>query len=60
MDQVPQLSALKVSKPKPRFEPMSFADNRLADKAGWDKSVLAIELQHLMTIDKLRRGRYRF
>lgn len=27
------------------------ADNRLAEKAGWDKSVLAIELQHLMSID---------
>src|ERR1039457_79685 len=27
------------------------ADNRLAEKAGWDKSILAIELQHLLTID---------
>jgi len=27
------------------------ADNELAAKAGWDKSILAIELQHLMTID---------
>ena len=27
------------------------ADNRLAEKAGWDRSILAIELQHLMTID---------
>lgn len=27
------------------------ADNRLAEKAGWDKSTLAIELQHLLTID---------
>jgi DNA modification methylase len=27
------------------------ADNRLAEKAGWDKSILAIELQHLITID---------
>lgn len=27
------------------------ADNRLAEKAGWDKSILAIELQHLMTLD---------
>jgi DNA modification methylase len=27
------------------------ADNRLAEKAGWDKSILAIELQHLVTID---------
>jgi hypothetical protein len=27
------------------------ADNRLAEKAGWDHSILAIELQHLLTID---------
>jgi len=27
------------------------ADNRIAEKAGWDKSILAIELQHLMTAD---------
>ena len=27
------------------------ADNRLAEKAGWDNSILAIELQHLLNID---------
>jgi DNA modification methylase len=27
------------------------ADNRLAEKAGWNKSILAIELQHLIMID---------
>jgi DNA modification methylase len=27
------------------------ADNRLAEKAGWDKSILAIELQHLLEIE---------
>jgi len=27
------------------------ADNRLAEKAGWDKTILAIELQHLKTLD---------
>ena len=27
------------------------ADNRLAEKAGWDKSILAIELQTLMALD---------
>ena len=27
------------------------ADNRLAEKAGWDRSILAIELQHLLTLD---------
>lgn len=28
------------------------ADNKLAANAGWDKSILAIELQHLLTIDE--------
>lgn len=27
------------------------ADNRLAEKAGWDTAILGIELQHLLTID---------
>lgn len=27
------------------------ADNRLAEKAGWDREILAIELQHLTTAD---------
>jgi DNA modification methylase len=27
------------------------ADNKLAENAGWDKSILAIELQHLLTLD---------
>lgn len=27
------------------------ADNRLAEKAGWDKSILSIELQHLLSLD---------
>lgn len=27
------------------------ADNKLAENAGWDKEILAIELQHLLTLD---------
>ena len=27
------------------------ADNRLAEKAGWDQSILAIELQHLINVE---------
>ena len=27
------------------------ADNKLAEKAGWDREILAIELQHLMELD---------
>ncbi len=27
------------------------ADNKLAENAGWDRSILAIELQHLITVD---------
>jgi DNA modification methylase len=29
------------------------ADNRLAEKAGWDQAILAVELQHLLTIDDI-------
>jgi DNA modification methylase len=29
------------------------ADNRLAEMAGWDKSILAIELQYLISIDEI-------
>jgi hypothetical protein len=29
----------------------SEADNKLAEKAGWDNAILAIELQHLTSID---------
>lgn len=29
------------------------ADNKLAENAGWDKSILAIELQHLLTLADL-------
>jgi DNA modification methylase len=29
----------------------ALADNRLGEKAGWDRSILAIELQHLLTLD---------
>jgi DNA modification methylase len=29
----------------------ALADNKLAEKAGWDKSILAIELQHLLNIE---------
>jgi ParB-like chromosome segregation protein Spo0J len=28
------------------------ADNKLTENAGWDKSILAIELEHLLTIDE--------
>jgi hypothetical protein len=27
------------------------ADNKLAENAGWDRSILAVELQHLLTLD---------
>jgi ParB-like chromosome segregation protein Spo0J len=29
------------------------ADNRLAERAGWDESILAIEFQHLLTISDI-------
>jgi hypothetical protein len=50
MDQVPTIRLEGLSPDQIRAYVL--ADNRLAEKAGWDKSILAIELQHLMTIDK--------
>jgi DNA modification methylase len=49
MDQVPtiRLNGLTVD----QVRAYVIADNRIAEKAGWDKSILAIELQHLLTID---------
>jgi hypothetical protein len=29
------------------------ADNKLAENAGWDRSILAIELQHLLSLDSI-------
>jgi hypothetical protein len=49
MDRVPTICVEGLTKAQVRA--YIIADNRLAEKAGWDKSVLAIELQHLMTID---------
>jgi hypothetical protein len=34
-----------------QFRAYALADNRLAEKAEWDKEILAIELQHLVHID---------
>ena len=31
--------------------PYILADNKLAEKAGWDREILAIELQHLSSLD---------
>ena len=49
MDQVPtiRLNGLTVD----QVRAYVIADNRIAEKAGWDNSILAIELQHLLTID---------
>jgi ParB-like chromosome segregation protein Spo0J len=33
------------------------ADNRLAEKAGWDRDIVAIELQALIDLGWLSRGR---
>jgi len=34
-----------------QFRAYILADNRLAEKAGWDPAILSIELQHLLTLD---------
>src|ERR1700733_16055466 len=49
MDQVPTIRLEGLSEDQVRA--YVIADNRLAEKAGWDKSILAIELQHLLTIE---------
>jgi DNA modification methylase len=49
MDQVPTIRLDSLNEDQVRA--YVIADNRLAEKAGRDKSILAIELQHLLTID---------
>ncbi len=49
MDRVPTIRIEGLSEDDVRA--YIIADNRLAEKAGWDHSILAIELQHLLTID---------
>jgi ParB-like nuclease domain len=50
MDQVPTVRLEGLTETQRRA--YVILDNRLAEKAGWDKSILAIELQHLITIDE--------
>jgi len=49
MDRVPTIQIEGLSEEQIRA--YVIADNRLAEKAGWDKTILSIELQHLLTID---------
>ena len=49
MDRIPTIRLEGLSEDEIRS--YVIADNRLAEKAGWDHSILAIELQHLLTID---------
>lgn len=51
MDHVPAISLEGLSTDQIRA--YALADNRLAEKAGWDKAILEIELQHLVTIENL-------
>lgn len=49
MEQVPTIRIEGLSEEQIRA--YIIADNKLAENAGWDRSILAIELQHLMTLD---------
>jgi DNA modification methylase len=49
MDQVPTIRLEGLSEDQIRA--YIIADNKLAENAGWDKEILAIELQYLMTLD---------
>lgn len=49
MSEVPTIELSSLSEDEVRA--YILADNRLAEKAGWDASILAIELQHLLTVN---------
>jgi DNA modification methylase len=49
LDRVPTIRLESLSQAQIRA--YVIADNKLAEHAGWDKSTLAIELQHLLTLD---------
>ena len=46
---VPTIRLEQLTEPQKRA--YILADNKLAEKAGWDREILAIELQHLMAIE---------
>jgi hypothetical protein len=49
---IPEVPTIRLENLSPdEIRAYILADNRLAEKAGWDKSILAIELQHLLTIE---------
>jgi ParB-like chromosome segregation protein Spo0J len=50
MDRVPTIRLENLSENEIRA--YILADNKLAEQAGWDKEILAIELQHLITLDE--------
>ena len=49
IDRVPTIRLESLSDDQIRA--FMIADNRLAEKAGWDEAILAIEFQHLLTVD---------
>jgi ParB-like chromosome segregation protein Spo0J len=50
MEQVPTIRLETLTEAQIRAYVL--ADNKLARNAGWDKSILAIELEHLLTINE--------
>ena len=49
MDEVPTIRLEDLS--EEQIQAYVIADNRLGELAGWDREILAIELQHLLTLD---------
>jgi DNA modification methylase len=49
MSEIPTIELSELSENEIRA--YILADNKLAEKAGWDESILKIELQHLLTLD---------
>jgi ParB-like chromosome segregation protein Spo0J len=49
---MPKVPAIRLENLSPeQIRAYILADNKLAEKAGWDGSILAIEQQHLLTVD---------
>jgi len=49
IEKVPTIAVEELT--EDQFRAYALADNRLAEKAGWDKEILAIELQRLIALD---------
>jgi DNA modification methylase len=54
MDEVPTIRLEDLTEEQIQF--YVIADNKLAENAGWDREILAVELQHLLSLDCIDFG----